>query len=130
MGIATDINQTWSMDFMYDSLQNGDHVQIFNVIDDYNRDGLYMNADFSLPKEKVIRALERIIEWKGKPAATRCNNGPEYISQKLVDSVNSQKIILIYTQPRKLTQNGCGIITTKDHIQPLDLCHNARFNKL
>ena len=106
LGIATDINQTWSMDFMSDSLQNGRHFRTFNVIDDYNREGLCVDADFSLPTEKVIRTLERIIEWRGKPAAIRCDNGPEYISQKLVDWANFQKITLIYTQPGKPTQNA------------------------
>ena len=106
LGIATDINQTWSMDFMSDSLQNGRHFRTFNVIDDYNREGLCMDVGFSLPTERVIRSLERIIEWRGKPAAIRCDNGPEYISQKLVDWANSQKITLIYTQPGRPTQNA------------------------
>ena len=44
-----------------------------------------MDADFSLPTEKVIRSLERIIDWRGKPASIRCDNDPEYISQKLID---------------------------------------------
>src|SRR5699024_1674805 len=57
-------------------------------------------------EEKVIRALEGIIEWRGKPAAIRCDNGPEYISQKLVDWANFQKITLIYTQPGRPTQNA------------------------
>ena len=30
---------------------------------------------------RVIRSLEQIIEWRGKPLALRCDNGPEYISQ-------------------------------------------------
>lgn len=106
LGLATDINQMWSMDFMSDSLRNGCYFRAFNVIDDYNREGLCMDIDFSLPTEKVIRSLERIIEWRGKPAAIRCDNGPEYISQKLIDWANSEKITLIYTQPGKPTQNA------------------------
>lgn len=106
LGIATGINQTWSMDFMSDSLQNGRHFRTFNVIDDYNREGLCVDIGFSLPTERVICSLERIIEWRGKPATIRCDNGPEYISQKLVDWANSQKITLIYTQPGKPTQNA------------------------
>ena len=78
------------MDFMPDSLQNGRYFRTFNVIDDYNREGLCVDIDFSLPTEKVICSLERIIEWRGKPAAIRCNNGPEYISQKLIDWANSK----------------------------------------
>lgn len=39
-----------------------------------------MDVDFSLPAVRVIRSLEQIIEWLGKPKAIRCDNDPEYIS--------------------------------------------------
>ncbi len=31
------MNETWSMDFMHDRLNDGRSFRIFNVIDDYNR---------------------------------------------------------------------------------------------
>jgi putative transposase len=71
------------MDFMHDQLSDGRSCRLFNVIDDFNREGLIIDADISLPAERVIRLLEQIIEWKGKPKAIRCDNGPEYISEKL-----------------------------------------------
>jgi len=51
---------------------------LFNVIDDYNREGLVIDVDFSLPSSRVIRALDQIIEWRGQPSTIRCDNGPEY----------------------------------------------------
>ncbi len=39
----------------------------FNIIDDYNREGLTIDIDFSLPSVRVISALDQIIEWRGKP---------------------------------------------------------------
>jgi putative transposase len=45
------INECWSMDFMHDQLQNGRSYRLFNVIDDFNREGLTIEADFSLPAE-------------------------------------------------------------------------------
>jgi len=59
-----------------------------------------------LPSLRVIRSLEQIIEWRGKPDALRCDNGPEYISQKLIDWANKQQITLLYIQPGKPTQNA------------------------
>lgn len=99
-------NQVWSMDFMSDSLADGRALRTFNVVDDYNREGLGIEVDLSLPSARVIRSLEQIIEWRGKPDALRCDNGPEYISQKLVDWANDKRITLIYTQPGKPTQNA------------------------
>ncbi len=94
------------MDFMSDGLRDGRTIRTFNVIDDYNREGLGIEVDFSLPAPRVIRALDQIIEWRGKPAALRCDNGPEYISQALVAWANEHRITLIYIQPGKPTQNA------------------------
>jgi putative transposase len=42
-----------------------------NVLDDFNREGLCIEVDFSLPAERVVRSLDRIIEWRGKPQTIR-----------------------------------------------------------
>jgi putative transposase len=99
-------NQVWSMDFMSDGLADGRSLRTFNVIDDYNREGLAIDVDLSMPSSRVIRSLEQIIEWRGKPSAIRCDNGPEYISNELVRWANSQQITLLYIQPGKPTQNA------------------------
>ena len=53
-------NQVWSMDFMSDSLADGRSLRTFNVIDDYNREGLAIDVDLSMPSTRVIRSLEQI----------------------------------------------------------------------
>ncbi len=106
LSVPTSINQVWSMDFMSDSLSNGSKLRTFNVMDDYNREGLAIEVDRSLPSKRVIRALEQVIEWRGKPAALRCDNGPEYISGEMVSWANQNQITLIYIQPGKPTQNA------------------------
>lgn len=70
------MNQVWSMDFMHDQLYDGRSFRLFNVIDDFNREPLGIEVDFSLPSERVIRALKQIIEWRGKPAVIRCDMAP------------------------------------------------------
>ena len=72
LGATTAINQVWSMDFMHDQLADGRCLRLFNVIDDFNREGLGIEVDFSLPAERVTRVLDQIIEWRGKPACLRC----------------------------------------------------------
>lgn len=106
LSVPTAVNQVWSMDFMSDSLSDGRTLRTFNVIDDYNREGLSIDVDLSLPAQRVIRSLKHIIEWRGKPRAIRCDNGPEYIAQALVDWANSERITLLYIQPGKPTQNA------------------------
>jgi len=100
------INQIWSMDFMHDQLQDGRSFRLFNVIDDFNREALGMEVDFSLPSERVIRALNQIIEWRGKPKAIRCDNGPEYVSGKLIAWAEQNNIRMEYIQPGKPQQSA------------------------
>jgi putative transposase len=100
------INEVWSMDFMYDQLSDGRSIRLFNVIDDFNREGLNIEVDFSLPSERVIRSLEQIIAWRGKPNRIRCDNGPEYISASLVTWAQRRGIHLDFIQPGKPQQNA------------------------
>ena len=62
--------------------------------------------DLSLPSERVTRTLDRIIEWRGKPATIRCDNGPEYISAVLAAWAKHHEIELAFIQPGKPQQNA------------------------
>lgn len=106
LAVPTAMNQVWSMDFMYDQLQNGRSIRLLNVIDDFNREGLGIEIDFSLPTARVIRVLENIIEWRGCPKEIRCDNGPEYISNKLQTWAQRKGITIRYIQPGKPQQNA------------------------
>lgn len=99
-------NQTWSMDFMHDQLSDQRGIRLLNVIDDYNREGLGIEVDFSLPSERVIRTLDRIIEQRGRPMMIRVDNGPEYVSGKLMAWAKAQGIEIAYIQPGKPQQNA------------------------
>lgn len=60
-------NQVWSMDFMHDALGDGRNFRLFNVLDDFNREGLAIEVDLSLPSARVIRTLQQVIDWRSKP---------------------------------------------------------------
>jgi putative transposase len=66
---------------------------------DFNREGLGIEVDFSLPAERVIRSLDNIIQWRGKPQTIRVDNGPEYISHKLLEWADKHGIALAHIQP-------------------------------
>lgn len=99
-------NQVWSMDFMHDQLSDGRSFRLFNVLDDFNREGLGIEVDLSLPSARAIRALEQIIEWRGRPAVIRCDNGPEYLSAAIRDWARGRDIHLERIQPDKPQQNA------------------------
>jgi putative transposase len=106
LAVPSTINEIWSMDFMHDQLEDGRSFRLLNILDDCNREGLGIEVDFSLPSERVIRTLDRLIEWRGKPGRLRCDNGPEYISGSLATWAEKNSIQLAFIQPGKPQQNA------------------------
>ena len=99
-------NQVWSADFMSDALYHGMRFRTFNVIDDYNREALAIEIDTSLRAARLIRVFERLKAERGLPDLLRVDNGPEFLSQELVDWCAANGILIRYIQPGKPNQNA------------------------
>ena len=100
------MNQVWSKDFMHDQLSDGRTFRLFNVIDDFRREGLVIEAGFSLPALRVIRVLNQLLEWREKPSVIRCDNGPEFINHDFVNWCQKRDIRIEYIQPGNPQQNA------------------------
>lgn len=99
-------NVTWSMDFMHDSLLDGKSFRSFNVIDDYNREALNITMDKGLSSNRIIRELDKLVEWRGIPENLRVDNGPEFISNALHRWCEAKNINLRFIQKGKPSQNA------------------------
>ena len=99
-------NACWSLDFMSDSLSSGRAFRTLNIIDDFNREGLWIEVDTSLPAERGIRVLDMLALWRGYPKQLRSDNGPELISQKLAAWSEEHNVKQAFIQPGKPAQNA------------------------
>ena len=93
-------NSCWSLDFMTDALSNGRRFRTFNVIDDCSREVLAIEIDLSLPSKRVVRVMDRLVEYRGRPEKIRMHNGPEFISVELAGWAEQKGTMLEYNEVR------------------------------
>ncbi len=99
-------NERWSMDFMSDQLADGRTFRTLNIIDEFTRECLAIEADVSLSGQRVGRVLDRVAEERGYPDAIVVDNGPEFTSRSLDQWAYKNGVKLAFIEPGKPQQNA------------------------
>jgi putative transposase len=99
-------NHTWSMDFVHDKLVSNRSLKCLTIVDEFTRECLAIEVDTGLNGSRVTRVLDQLIEVRGKPIAIRCDNGPEFASNKTDAWAYAGGLRLQYIQPGRPTQNA------------------------
>ncbi|MCB0555499.1 MAG: IS3 family transposase [Phaeodactylibacter sp.] len=102
------INEGWGVDFLSDWVvgPGQEKVRIINIMDVCSRKALWTEAFSSISAKILTDVLDQVLAWRGCPAYIRCDNGPEFISQRLEEWAKQHHIELRFIQPGKPTQNG------------------------
>jgi putative transposase len=105
--VPTAINQSWSMDFMHDQLADGRSIRLFNVIDDFNREGLGHRGRFlaAIRAGHPIARPDHRMAWQAERDPLRQRPG---IRQRRHLSMGRQKrgIRIDFIQPGQPQQNA------------------------
>jgi putative transposase len=99
-------NQIWVLDFMSDVLESGRRFRVFNVEDQFTREGLVAEVDTSLPGSRVARTLDRIVAERGAPAMIVSDNGTELTCNVMLRWAEDNGVEWHYIAPGKPQQNG------------------------
>ena len=100
------VNVRWSLDFVSDALTDGRRFRVLAIVDDYSRECLALIADTSLSGLRVVRELDAIIRWRGRPALMVSDNGTELTSMAVLRWCQETGVEWHYIAPGKPTQNA------------------------
>lgn len=102
------INKGWAMDFLSDWVigPGGEKVRVINIMDECSRKALWTEAHRSIRASMLTRILDMVAAHRGYPAYIRCDNGPEFISEKLRQWAENNGVEIKFIQAGKPSQNG------------------------
>ena len=99
-------NSVWSYDFVYDACANGQKLKCLTIVDEYTRECLAIDVCGSIRSSRVIDVLNRLMRLHGMPRYLRSDNGPEFVSNALLEWASKESLEIALIDPGKPWQNG------------------------
>lgn len=98
-------NQSWSMDFVHDRLEDGRKFQILAVVDQFPRECVALHAKPGLQGAGLVEALARVILEREKSISITVDNGSEFAGKVMDAWSNLHPVQLAFIQPGEPTEN-------------------------
>lgn len=98
--------ERWSVDFVHDRLATGRSFRAFTVIDDFSRECIALELDFSFSGRHLSQIFDRIAITRPLPPIIKSDNGPELTSGKILEWSGKNGIDWHFIEPGKPNQNG------------------------
>jgi transposase InsO family protein len=102
---AERINHVWSYDFVWDQTDGGRRLKWLPILDEYSRECLALEVDYSITARAVIDILERLVQERGAPEFIRSDNGPEFIAQAVKAWIGEKGMKTLYIEPGSPWEN-------------------------
>ena len=102
---AERINHVWSYDFVWDQTDGGRRLKWLPILDEYSRECLALEVDYSITSRTVIEILEGLVQERGAPEFIRSDNGPEFIAQAVKAWIAEKGMRTLYIEPGSPWEN-------------------------
>ena len=99
-------NSVWAYDFVYDACANGQQIKCLTVIDEFTRECLAIDVAGGIRSKRVIEVLSQLVSVRGAPRYLRSDNGPEFVSHRILEWIEASGIGSALSDPGKPWQNG------------------------
>lgn len=100
---ATEPNQIWAIDFMFDYLESGRRLKTLTLVDEYSKISPGILVDHSIRGTDVTKFLDHIA-CGTYPKIIRTDQGTEFTSRAMLDWAYRHGIKLEFTKVRKPNQ--------------------------
>jgi len=104
--VATERNDSWSMDFMSDELFDGRRIRLLTIVDNFTRESPAIEVDQRLGGHRVVEILRKLKEERGLPKTIRVDQGPEFTSKALDQWAYLNGVELDFSRPGKPVDNA------------------------
>lgn len=104
--VASTLNDSWSMDFVADSLFNGRRFRALTVVDNWSRECLAIRVDQAMKGEDVVGVMAALTSGRKAPKRIFVDNGSEFISKALDRWAYENQVTLDFSRPGKPTDNA------------------------
>lgn len=99
-------NSVWAYDFVYDACANGQQIKCLTAIDEFTRECLAIDVAGGIRSKRVIEVLSQLVSVRGAPRYLRSDNGPEFVSHRILEWIEASGIGSALSDPGKPWQNG------------------------
>lgn len=100
------VNQTWSMDFVFDRSADGRIIKCLTIVDDASTEAVAIRPERTISGVVVTRILDRLALERGLPNVIRTDNGKEFCGKAMLNWAHARGVTLRLIEPGKPNQNA------------------------
>ncbi len=103
---ASQPNDVWSYDFLFDRTEAGRRLKILVVLDEFTRECLAIRVSNRIKSDEVIGILTALMIERGAPHHVRSDNGPEFVAHSVRRWLKRCRVGPLFIAPGSPWENG------------------------